>query len=287
MKPIAVVALLLVAILGSSSAFIVRENELAVLFQFGAVQRTDFGPGLHFKLPLVQNVRKFDRRILTLDSEPERFLTSEKKDVFVDFFVKWRIADVSKFYTASSGDEQLAAQRLAPIVRQALGREINSRKLQEVISAERTNVMEQLRESASKAVTELGIELVDVRIKRIDLPEEVSDSVFRRMRAERFKVANELRSQGQEQSETIRADADRQRQVLLAEAQRDAQTWRGEGDAKAAAIYARAYGKDAEFYAFWRSLQAYRESFRNKDGVIVLDPDSELFEYFGESGTRQ
>ena len=287
MKPIAVVALLLVAILGSSSAFIVRENELAVLFQFGAVQRTDFGPGLHFKLPLVQNVRKFDRRILTLDSEPERFLTSEKKDVFVDFFVKWRIADVSKFYTASSGDEQLAAQRLAPIVRQALGREINSRKLQEVISAERTNVMEQLRESASKAVTELGIELVDVRIKRIDLPEEVSDSVFRRMRAERFKVANELRSQGQEQSETIRADADRQRQVLLAEAQRDGQTWRGEGDAKEAGIHARAYSRDAEFYAFWRSLQAYRESFRNKDGVIVLDPDSELFEYFGESGTRQ
>lgn len=287
MKPIAVVAALLLAILASSSAFIVRENELAVLFQFGAVQRTDYAPGLHFKLPLVQNVRKFDRRILTLDNEPERYLTSEKKDVFVDFFVKWRILDVSKFYTASSGDEQLAAQRLAPIVRQALGREINSRKLQEVISAERSNVMEELRESANKAVAELGIQIVDVRIKRIDLPEEVSDSVFRRMRAERTKVANELRSQGQEQSETIRADADRQRQVLLAEAQRDAQTWRGEGDAKAAAIYARAYGKDAEFYAFWRSLQAYREAFRNKDGVIVLDPKSELFEYFGESGARR
>ena len=287
MKPIAVVAALLLAILASSSAFIVRENELAVLFQFGAVQRTDYAPGLHFKLPLVQNVRKFDRRILTLDNEPERYLTSEKKDVFVDFFVKWRILDVSKFYTASSGDEQLAAQRLAPIVRQALGREINSRKLQEVISAERSNVMEELRESANKAVAELGIQIVDVRIKRIDLPEEVSDSVFRRMRAERTKVANELRSQGQEQSETIRADADRQRQVLLAEAQRDAQTWRGEGDAKAAAIYSRAYGEDAEFFAFWRSLQAYREAFRNKDGVIVLDPKSELFEYFGESGARQ
>ena len=287
MKPIAVVAALLLAILASSSAFIVRENELAVLFQFGAVQRTDYAPGLHFKLPLVQNVRKFDRRILTLDNEPERYLTSEKKDVFVDFFVKWRILDVSKFYTASSGDEQLASQRLAPIVRQALGREINSRKLQEVISAERSNVMEELRESANKAVADLGIQIVDVRIKRIDLPEEVSDSVFRRMRAERTKVANELRSQGQEQSETIRADADRQRQVLLAEAQRDAQTWRGEGDAKAAAIYSRAYGDDAEFFAFWRSLQAYREAFRNKDGVIVLDPKSELFEYFGESGARR
>ncbi len=287
MKPIAVIAALLLAILASSSAFIVRENELAVLFQFGAVQRTDYAPGLHFKLPLVQNVRKFDRRILTLDNEPERYLTSEKKDVFVDFFVKWRILDVSKFYTASSGDEQLASQRLAPIVRQALGREINSRKLQEVISAERSNVMEELRESANKAVAELGIQIVDVRIKRIDLPEEVSDSVFRRMRAERTKVANELRSQGQEQSETIRADADRQRQVLLAEAQRDAQTWRGEGDAKAAAIYSRAYGEDAEFFAFWRSLQAYREAFRNKDGVIVLDPKSELFEYFGESGARR
>lgn len=287
MKPIAVIAALLLAILASSSAFIVRENELAVLFQFGAVQRTDYAPGLHFKLPLVQNVRKFDRRILTLDNEPERYLTSEKKDVFVDFFVKWRILDVSKFYTASSGDEQLASQRLAPIVRQALGREINSRKLQEVISAERSNVMEELRESANKAVADLGIQIVDVRIKRIDLPEEVSDSVFRRMRAERTKVANELRSQGQEQSETIRADADRQRQVLLAEAQRDAQTWRGEGDAKAAAIYASAYGEDAEFFAFWRSLQAYREAFRNKDGVIVLDPKSELFEYFGESGARR
>lgn len=287
MKPIAVIAALLLAVVASSSAFVVRENEIAVLFQFGAVQRTDYAPGLHFKLPLVQNVRKFDRRILTLDNEPERYLTSEKKDVFVDFFVKWRILDVSKFYTASSGDEQLAAQRLAPIVRQALGREINSRKLQEVISAERSNVMEELRESANKAVADLGIQIVDVRIKRIDLPEEVSDSVFRRMRAERTKVANELRSQGQEQSETIRADADRQRQVLLAEAQRDAQTWRGEGDAKAAAIYASAYGEDAEFFAFWRSLQAYREAFRNKDGVIVLDPKSELFEYFGESGARR
>ena len=282
MKPIAVIAALLLAILASSSAFIVRENELAVLFQFGAVQRTDYAPGLHFKLPLVQNVRKFDRRILTLDNEPERYLTSEKKDVFVDFFVKWRILDVSKFYTASSGDEQLASQRLAPIVRQALGREINSRKLQEVISAERSNVMEELRESANKAVADLGIQIVDVRIKRIDLPEQVTGAVFDRMRSERAQVANALRSNGSQEGEQLRAEADRKVSVLLAEAERDAQRIRGEGDALAAEIYAKAYNADPEFYAFHRSLEAYRSSFKAQGNVLVLDPNSEFFEYFNK-----
>ena len=281
MRPAAIIIALVAALLLSSSVFIVNERELAVLFQFGAVQRTDFQPGLHFKLPLVQNVRKYDKRVLTVDTEPERYLTSEKKDVFVDFFVKWKISDVGKFYTATAGDEVLAAQRLSPIVRAALRREISERKLQEVLSG-RGDVIGSVIEDADKALGDLGVDVVDVRIVRIDLPDNVSESVYRRMRAERTKVANDLRATGQEAAETIRADADRQRQVILAEAQRDAQAARGTGDAKAAEIYAKAYGRDAEFYAFYRSLEAYRESFRDKDGVLVLDPDSEFFQYFGE-----
>ena len=284
MKPIAIIAALLLAILASSSAFIVRENEIAVLFQFGAVQRTDFAPGLHFKLPLVQNVRKFDRRILTLDSQPERYLTSEKKDVFVDFFVKWRISDVRSFYTATSGDEAIANQRLSPIVRQALGKAFNERTLRDVVSGARADVAEIILKSTKDAVADLGIEMVDVRIKRIDLPDDVSESVYSRMRAERTKVANELRSQGTEQSETIRAEADRARQVNLAEAGRDAAELRGQGEAEAARIYAAAYQKDAEFYAFYRSMQAYRRSLGKSGDVMVVSPDSEFFRYMKEPG---
>ncbi len=286
MRPVAIVVALIAAVVLSSSVFVVNERELAVLFQFGAVKRTDFAPGLHFKLPLVQNVRKYDRRILTVDTEPERYLTSEKKDVFIDFFVKWKIADVGKFYTATAGDELQAAQRLSPIVRAALRREISERKLQQVLGS-RGDVIGEVIAAADKALGEMGVDVVDVRIVRIDLPDNVSESVYRRMRAERTKVANDLRATGQEAAETIRAEADRQRQVLLAEAQRDAQSARGTGDAKAAEIYAKAYGRDAEFYAFYRSLEAYRESFRDKDGVLVLDPDSEFFQYFGEGMQKQ
>jgi membrane protease subunit HflC len=286
MRPAAIIVALVAALLLSSSVFVVNERELAVLFQFGAVQRTDFAPGLHFKLPLVQNVRKYDRRILTVDTEPERYLTSEKKDVFVDFFVKWKIADVGKFYTATAGDELLAAQRLSPIVRASLRQEISERKLQEVLSG-RGDVIGAVIAKADEALVDLGVDVVDVRIVRIDLPDNVSESVYRRMRAERTKVANDLRATGQEAAETIRAEADRQRQVILAEAQRDSQTARGTGDAKAAEIYAKAYGRDAEFYAFYRSLEAYRQSFRDKDGVLVLDPDSEFFQYFGEGLQKQ
>ena len=286
MKPIAILLAGALALLLSSSAFIVNENELAILLQFGAVQRTDYKPGLHFKVPFFQNIRKFDRRILTVRGEPERYLTSENKDVLVDFFVKWRISDVGKFYTATTGDESVAEQRLGPIVRQALGKEISGRKLNEVVSGERSNMMEQLREVANAAVKELGIELVDVRVKRIDFPDQISERVFERMRAERKNVANELRSHGTEASEKIRSEADRQRQVLLAEANRDGQQIRGQGDAEAAKIYAGAYQAEPEFYAFHRSLEAYRRAFENKDGVLVLDPKSEFFKYF-ENGSKR
>ncbi len=278
---IAAAALLLLA----NSIFIVDESQRALLFQFGAMQRSDYKPGLHFKLPFVQNVRKFDRRVQTLNTEPERYLTSEAKDVIIDFFVKWRIADVEKFYTASSGDPEVAAQRLSPIVRKGLGKEINGRLLQDVVSVERTNVMSKLLATANEAATDLGVELVDVRIKRIELPEEVSGKVFERMRTERFKVANELRSLGTEAADRIRADADRQRQVILAEASRDADRMLGEAEATATGTYARAYAADPSFFEFYRSLEAYRKSFGEDNSVLVLDRDNEFFRHFG--GARE
>ena len=277
--------LVAVLVILANSLFIVDESERAVLFQFGAVQRTDFKPGLHLKVPFLQNVRKFDKRVLTLNSEPERYLTSEAKDVLIDFFVKWRIKDVAKFYTASSGDEEVAQQRLSPIVRKGLGKEINARLLQDVVSVERGNVMDRLLANANKAASELGVEIVDVRIKRIELPEEVSGKVFDRMRTERTKVANELRSLGTEAADRIRADADRERQVILAEASRDADRMLGEAEATAASTYAKAYGQDPAFFDFYRSLEAYRKAFGDDNGVLVLDRDSEFFRHFG--GARE
>ena len=285
MKPFAIFLALIVALLASTSMFTVRENEYAVLFQFGAIQRVDYAPGLHFKVPFVQNVGKFDRRLLTVDSEPERYLTSERKDVIVDFYAKWRINDVARFYGAFQGDELLARQRLLQIVREPLRQAFQQRTLQEVVAG-RGDLIDQVVRASDSAAVNLGIAVVDVRMIRIDLPDEVSESVFRRMRAERQQVANDLRALGQEASETIRSDADRQRQVLLAEAQRDASKIRGDGDAQAAAIFAKSFSADAEFYAFHRSLEAYRESFRNKDGVMVLDKDSEFFQYFGDGARR-
>lgn len=287
MKPFAIFLALIVAILASNSLFTVRENEFAVLFQFGAIKRSDYEPGLHFKAPFVQNVRKFDKRLLTVDSEPERYLTSERKDVLVDFYAKWRIADVSRFYSSFQGDEALATQRLLQIVREPLRQAFQQRKLQEVVAG-RGDLISQVVKLSDEAARALGIEVVDVRMIRIDLPEDgdVLPSVFNRMRTERQQVANDLRALGQEAAETIRSDADRQSRVLLAEAQRDGQKIRGEGDARAAEIYARAYNTDPEFYAFHRSLEAYRESFRGKDGVLVLDKNSEFFRYFGEGSRR-
>jgi membrane protease subunit HflC len=283
MKPFALFLALVVALLGSNSLFTVRENEYAVLFQFGAITRSDYAPGLHFKLPFVQNIRKFDRRLLTVDAEPERYNTSERKDVLVDFYAKWRISDVAQFYSSFQGDETLATQRLLQIVREPLRQAFQERKLADVV-ATRGDMIAQVIKNADAATAPLGIDVVDVRMIRVDLPDDLSEPVFRRMRAERQQVANDLRARGQEASETIRSDADRQRQILLAEAQRDAQKIRGEGDARAAELYAKAYGTDTEFYAFNRSLEAYRESFRNKDGVMVLDKNSEFFQYFGEGG---
>lgn len=287
MRNLIVIIVLGLVLLVSSSVFIVREAQVGVLFQLGRIVRTDIPPGVHLKIPLIQDVRIFDSRILTLDSQPERYLTSEKKDVNVDFFAKWRIDEVGRYYTTTSGDELQAMQRLNPIIKEALRNQINQRTLQETVSDARSGMTEALVATASEGARSLGIEVVDVRIKRIDLPEEVSESVYNRMRAERSRVANELRSQGVEASETIRANADRERQVILANAERDAQRVRGEADARATEIYAEAYGRDPEFYAFHRSLESYRAAFQNGDAVMVLDPDSEFFRYFGDAGRAQ
>ena len=287
MRNLIVIVVLGLVLLVSSSVFIVREAQVGVLFQLGRIVRTDIPPGVHLKIPLIQDVRIFDSRILTLDSQPERYLTSEKKDVNVDFFAKWRIDEVGRYYTTTSGDELQAMQRLNPIIKEALRNQINQRTLQETVSDARSGMTEALVATASEGARSLGIEVVDVRIKRIDLPEEVSESVYNRMRAERSRVANELRSQGVEASETIRANADRERQVILANAERDVQRVRGEADARATEIYAEAYGRDPEFYAFHRSLESYRAAFQNGDAVMVLDPDSEFFRYFGDAGRAQ
>ena len=284
MKNMALVAVLAVILLGASSVFVVREAEVGVLFQLGKIVRSDIEPGLHFKLPLIQDVRRFDQRIMTLDSQPERYLTSEKKDVNVDFFAKWRISEVGRYYTTTSGDQLQAIQRLTPIIKEGLRNQINQRTLQATVSDARSSMTETLVKTANEGAKNLGIEIIDVRIKRIDLPDEVSESVYNRMRAERSRVANELRSEGVEASETISSNADRERSVILAEADRDAQRIRGEGDAQAAEIYAEAYGRDPEFYAFHRSLESYRSAFSDGNGVLVLDPESEFFDYFNGAG---
>ncbi|MBI5461250.1 MAG: protease modulator HflC [Gammaproteobacteria bacterium] len=272
---LAVTALLL----GSFSVFKVYEWDRVVLFRLGEIVRTDYEPGLHFMVPVWNNVRKFDARILTLDVEPERFLTAEKKNVIVDSFVKWRIDDVTRFYTAVLGDEAQARQRLDQIIKDGMRGEFSKRTINEVISGERSRIMSALAVNANQQAKELGITIVDVRIKRIDLPPDVNSAVYRRMEAERTRVAKDFRSRGFEAAERIRADADRQREVTLAEAYRDAERVRGEGDARAADVYAKAYSKNAEFYALYRSLNAYRAAFGGRD-LLVIEPDSEFFQYF-------
>lgn len=286
MRPAILIVVALIVLVLANSLFTVSEHQTAALFRLGAITRSDIQPGLHFKVPFIESVRRFDRRLLTLDAQPERYLTSEKKDVSVDFFVRWRIVDVSRFYQATGGNEDNALARLNPIVKEALRNEFNQRTLAEVVADVRTNLTDVLKSKSDEAARALGITVVDVRIKRIELPEdsEVIDSVFRRMREERRRVANELRAQGAEAAERVRADADRQSNVIMAEAERDAQTLRGEGEGRAAEIYAAAYGADAEFYGFYRSLQAYREVFRDGSDVMVMDRNSEFFRYFGEGG---
>ncbi len=279
---VGVVATLFVA---AESTFVVREGQTAIRVQLGRIVETGHAPGLHFKLPFVQSSMHFDKRVLNLDSAPERYLTSEKKDVNIDFFVKWRIVDAGKFYVAVTGDEMRAQQRIAPIVKEGLRTAVNSRTLQELVSGGRADVTEHLVSEANRATQSLGIEIVDLRIKRIDLPEDgtVIGSVYERMKSERKKVANQLRAEGSEMAKTLRADADRQVQVIGAEAYRDAQKTRGEGDAEASRIYAAAYGRDPGFYSFFRSLEAYRTSFDQGNGTLVLDPRSEFLRYLMDS----
>ncbi len=272
--------LVLIVVAAVAFTFTVDERQFAMKLRFGEIVETSYEPGLHFKLPVVNSIVKFDRRILNLDARPDRFITSEKKFVEVDSFVKWRIADPSAYFTATGGDQLVARDRLGQIIKDGLRAQFAKRTVVEVVSVERDEITEALKELANERTRGLGIEVVDVRTKRINLPEEVSHSVYNRMRSERTRVANELRSEGLEAAERIRADADRRAEVLLAESQRDAELTRGEGDATAAEQYAAAYEKNAEFYGFYRSLQAYRSAIQGKDNILVLDPDSEFFEYF-------
>jgi len=242
-------------------------------------------PGLYAKVPLLDNTRFFDTRILTIDSaEPERFLTSEKKNVLVDLFVKWRITDVRAYYVSVGGDEARARTRLLQTINDSLRAEFGNRTVHEVVSGERDKIMELMRDRANEDASKIGVQVLDVRMKRVDLPQEVSESVYRRMEAERKRVANELRSTGSAESEKIRADADRQREVILAQAYRDAQSVKGEGDAKATALYAAAYQINPEFYAFYRSIEAYKQSFKNKNDLLVLEPNSDFFKYLRSGG---
>ena len=266
--------------IGSFAMFTVNEREKAVMFRLGEIVKTDFEPGLHWQTPFVNNVRKFDARIQTLDADPQRFLTGEKKNLIVDSFVKWRIKDVANYFTATGGDSVVANLRLSQIIKDGLTAALAKRTIKEAVSGERLEIMNQLRTDANMQAQAFGIEIVDVRIKRIDFPSDISDSVYRRMRSERERVAKDLRSRGAESAEKIRAEADRQRTVIIADAYRDAEILRGEGDASATKIYAKAYGKDVEFYSLYRSLNAYKTTFSDRSDILVIEPNSEFFKYF-------
>ncbi len=272
--------LVLLTLLGMNSVFIVTEMERAVLLEFGKVVRDDIEPGLHFKLPVINNVRKFDGRILTSDAPPERYLTQEKKAVIVDSFAKFKVSDVQTFYTATSGDERRAEELLKERINDGLRDEIGKRTLHEVVSGERDELMRELTKGLNRVATgELGVTVVDVRVKRIDLPPEVSQSVYDRMNTERDIEAREHRAKGEEMAVGIRADADKRREVMLAEAYSSAEEIRGEGDAQAANIYASAFSKDKRFYEFYRSMSAYQRTFSNKGDVLLIQPDSDFFKF--------
>ena len=273
-------------VLAAMSVFTVDQREVAILLQFGKVERTELQPGLHFKVPIVQNVMKFDLRIQTLDSDPQSYLTLEKKNVIVDSFVKWRIADVRRFYTSAGGSIRQANNRLGEVILKRLRDEFGKRSIQQVVSGQRAEIMDELRVAAKDQADELGLEIVDVRIKRVDLPADVSQSVYNRMRAERQEVAKRFRSEGEEQARNLRASANKDREVIIAEADRKAQITRGAGDARATGIYASAFGQDREFYKLYRSLNAYRVAFGNAGDVLLLEPTSEFFDYFKGSAGR-
>ena len=271
---------LLLIMVGRNSVYVVKETEKAVKLRFGELVQDNIPAGLHFKYPLADDIRKFDGRILTLDAETESFFTSERKRLMVDSYAKWRISDVGEYYRATGGDESIAHNRLANRVNDGLRNQFGTRTLHEVVSGERDQLMRDILTHLNRTVTtSLGIEVIDVRVKRIDLPDEVSEQVFRRMTAEREKEARDLRAKGNEEAEKIRADADRQKTILEANAYRDSEKIRGDGDAQASFVYASAYNKDPEFYAFTRSLKAYRASFNNKGDILLVDPESDFFRY--------
>ena len=282
-----VVTAFIALMLLSSTVFVVDQRKFAIVFALGEVKQVIREPGLHFKLPPpFQNVMYLDKRIQTLDSpEADRFITAEKMNILVDSFVKWRIVDPRLYFVSFGGDEGRAGDRMSQIVKAALNEEITKRTVREVISGQRGKVMEALRAKVINEAQQIGVQILDVRLKRVDYVEQINNSVYERMKAERLRVANELRSTGSADSEKIRADADKQRAVILAEAYREAEKIRGEGDAQASAIYAEAFGRNPEFYKFYRSLEAYRSSFKTKADVMLIDPNSEFFKYFKGSGS--
>jgi len=279
------VGLIVVALVVAMSVYTVDQRKAAIKFQLGEVVAVQTQPGLYFLVPIMQNVRLYDTRIQTLDSrEPERFLTSENKNVLVDSFVKWRITDVRQYFVSVRGDSVAAESRISQTVNDALRAEFARRTVHDVVSGEREKIMTTVADKVDKDVKGIGVEIVDVRLKRVDLVPEISSDVYRRMESERKRVANELRATGQAEGEKIKAEADRQRQIIVAEAYRDAQRVKGEGDAQASRIYAEAFQKNPEFYSFYRSMEAYRTGLRNKSDVMVLDPSSEFFKYFKGPG---
>jgi membrane protease subunit HflC len=277
------VLLLIVGAVVAMSTFIVHEREIAIKFKLGEIVESDYDPGIYFQIPIINNVRKFDSRILTMDTPSERFLTAEKKNVIVNSFAKWRIVDPKTFYTATAGDERQAIARMASIINNELKGQIASKNMREVISGERATIMQVVTDNADVKIRDLGIDLIDVRIKKVELPENVSNNVYRRMATERQTVAKEFRSRGEEQAKQIRANADRQREEILAEAYRKSEQIRGEGDAISAKTYADSYNQDREFYSFYRSMKAYAVSFGNNQDMILLSPESDFFKYFKNS----
>jgi membrane protease subunit HflC len=278
------IILILTVAVATQSLYVVNETERAVKLRFGEIVQFDVSPGLHFKWPILNSVRKFDARILTLDAPPQRYLTSEKKALMVDSFVKWRVKDVAKFYTTSGGDEDRLNRLLAQRVDTGLRNEFGVRTVKEVVSGERDQLMTALSNNLDRvAQSELGVEIIDLRVKKIDLPQEVSESVYNRMRTERERLARELRAEGTEIAVEIRAKADKERTIILADAYKIAEETRGDGDAVATATYAEAYSKDPEFYDFTRSLKAYQATFQNKGDILLINPDSDFFKYLDKS----
>ena len=280
------VVMALIGVVVWMSAFVVHEKELAIKFKLGEIVESDFKPGLYFQIPIINNIRKFDSRILTLDTPSERFLTSEKKNVIVNSFVKWRISDAKLYYTSTGGDERRAIARMASIINDELKGQIGTKTMREVISGERATIMQVVTDNAGLKIRDLGIELIDVRVKKVELPENVSNNVYRRMATERQTVAKTFRSRGEEEANKIRANADRQREEILAEAYRESEEIRGQGDAYAARTYADSYNQDRDFYSFYRSLKAYENAFGQGQDLIVLSPDSDFFKFFKDPKSK-